>query len=1071
MSRGGRLAVLTVVVAMLLFSASGAVASEDLDAEIEVADPVAGAETTHTVDKKASNDTAGSSLNYVDVDYSDGEAPDLPETTDEVVRAGVDTDGNGEIDENATEDLDEVELEDGDQLVEFSFGGVEGPEEGDRVIVEYEVTNPDDEGPHDVGVQVNDDQDDFAWTEYELEPLAVEEFTFETVDRTADLRLTVTDDVDTIEVDLDDRDVTLDEDDFEALGDGEYLAENVNEGDAGTYGATLDEASRDDDDDNAADDETATTTLAPLAIVDGNTSDDTPRAGERVVGQAFTAEVEGLTNADDHEFVFEFPDGFEGDIEDATITVDGEPAESTEETDNDVTGTFALDDGDDLNDATVTLEADVTYPDEGEVDVDGTVTDGGDGSQDADTLATVDVDPAEAVRVTDGTITNDGVEPAETVDHELTVSLEDLSRNAESAFTVEVPEEVASTATVTDVDATDDDVTVEESDPSIDDERVELDLDTGDDSGAADTVDTDVVVEFEDATYDSDARGETVEFDAEVEDHGDDTSDEERPVTTVDVADRDTVAVVGGDADPAQVEPGENVTDGTVTVEIEGLIRDGDPADVELAFPDELTDAVAVSAVTADGATVSSNETVDGERVEFDLDAGDGGGTTDADVTVAFDADYPAAVDDATLGFDAAVVDSDGNDDDGEPVATVDVAERPSGITTFDLDASDDDLTLTVESMTRLDAMTVELSGPTDRTLDVEDVDEADLGDDYRYRTTVEGVADGDYDATLTDATDVYGEAVADGESDDADVSTSSGPGSGGTGGSSSSGTADECEPAAETELVAADSTVHHTSVCARSGAELTANFTGSDEGADDDVTVDRYEFVSATDSDFAFNVSVEPATVDDLAHTARIAVGNDTALDEELENGTLVVDVPASAVGDAPAEEVRFRNDGEAVDHTVVTDTGDAYRFALATNASASYVVGVPDGEVTVTEATLVDEDLVVGDDAEAEAVVEREGYTPATATVTLWMDDAAVAERTVTLAGDERTTLTFAWEPTELGVFDVTVGEADAGDLTVAAEETATDTSPTYLWLLLLLLLLLVTGIVRRIRGDDGE
>ncbi|MFB6303913.1 MAG: archaellin/type IV pilin N-terminal domain-containing protein [Haloferacaceae archaeon] len=97
----------------------------------------------------------GDSLNGLQVDYLDDSADVSDVSQDDVLKAGIDEDGDGTIDTNVSGDLGSVDGKEGGDFLYAGFGGNYGLTDGDQVIVVYDgVANPA-EGVYPASVYLN----------------------------------------------------------------------------------------------------------------------------------------------------------------------------------------------------------------------------------------------------------------------------------------------------------------------------------------------------------------------------------------------------------------------------------------------------------------------------------------------------------------------------------------------------------------------------------------------------------------------------------------------------------------------------------------------------------------------------------------------------------------------------------------------------------------------------------------------------------------------------------------------------------------------------------------------------
>lgn len=130
-------------------------------------DDAASATTSHVVNYTivSGSDAAGNSLNSVVINYAAGamDASGL-NSRDEVVMVGIDTNQDGTVDTDATNDVeccppdDGVKISDGGTTVTIELSGNYDLEGGDSLIVEYEsVVNPSSDGNYSTTIGVNGD--------------------------------------------------------------------------------------------------------------------------------------------------------------------------------------------------------------------------------------------------------------------------------------------------------------------------------------------------------------------------------------------------------------------------------------------------------------------------------------------------------------------------------------------------------------------------------------------------------------------------------------------------------------------------------------------------------------------------------------------------------------------------------------------------------------------------------------------------------------------------------------------------------------------------------------------------
>jgi hypothetical protein len=137
----------------------------DTGENITAADNAPGVTTSHVVSLNVTGNAVGNSLNQVTIDYLSGET-NVSETAagsdiDTLRAIGIDTDGDGRIDTNVTDDVETSDFEaqnDGNKLV-IELTGNYNLAAGDELMVVYDaVANPSTPGTYDVDINLNGDR-------------------------------------------------------------------------------------------------------------------------------------------------------------------------------------------------------------------------------------------------------------------------------------------------------------------------------------------------------------------------------------------------------------------------------------------------------------------------------------------------------------------------------------------------------------------------------------------------------------------------------------------------------------------------------------------------------------------------------------------------------------------------------------------------------------------------------------------------------------------------------------------------------------------------------------------------
>lgn len=157
--RIGAVGLVTVLLATVVAGSGATAVLAAGGATVSASPDTAGETATHVVTKEVRNDAAGSSLDHVDVDYTAGSNPaDVSDVgAVDVVRFGVDRDGDGRIEDSAMGgSLGVSASNNGHTLTIQNTSGPSNLKEGDVVIAEFtDVRNPDSAGVYDVQVELN----------------------------------------------------------------------------------------------------------------------------------------------------------------------------------------------------------------------------------------------------------------------------------------------------------------------------------------------------------------------------------------------------------------------------------------------------------------------------------------------------------------------------------------------------------------------------------------------------------------------------------------------------------------------------------------------------------------------------------------------------------------------------------------------------------------------------------------------------------------------------------------------------------------------------------------------------
>jgi hypothetical protein len=734
--------VLSTLVPLVAFTGSVS-AAENANVSLGETDQEANQVVQHNtsvgVDDSSSSET-GNSLNKYVVNYDNSSGVNLSDVgIDDIVAVGIDSDSDGVIENSTADDLDSVTISDSGTKLTAEFGGSYSPEGSDRIVMRYtDVRNPD-EGTYTVGIDIQDYEDPSTtnFTVNDTIGPTVTNFSLVADGQNVDLYLDSNEKLSALSASVSgDASTSLRLSDFDNVSSASgytYHADNVVTGEDGDFTATFGEATdqagntaKNTGDDSDPDSVSVNTVPVDLvnvsadpARVDGgttydnqsvtvNVADFSQDGGTDTVTLEFgsLATVEGLSNTSSNATV------------NSSALIDGDDADTDVDT---VKATLDTGDGGGTTDVSVTFDLNVSYPVvEGDkrVPLNASAVDSDDGDSDSNTSA-------EVVHVLDGT-------PPEITNFTL-VRGDGGPQDVDLVFNASEPLSAADITLSNDVSGS----------PSIDDF-------TETDHGDYVHYQGDIV-SGEDGTFNASLTSATDSTERNT------ASEDEFDSIVVDQTDP---VIVNGSADPAVVNPGETVDNGTVTVDVDGFSKDGEADAVTLEFAESLT-LNSLDGVSAANGTVNNSALKDGDgdgdtdAVTADVHSGDGGGTADVSVTFDLNLTYPNA-EGQYREFNATATDSDGYTTRNDSVTSVRVRAVPPNVTNFTLVASGQDVDLTFNASEALGNIEVEVSDDRNATLtdDANDFTETKHGDHWTYEADVSDGEDGDYNATLTLAED-----------------------------------------------------------------------------------------------------------------------------------------------------------------------------------------------------------------------------------------------------------------------------------------------------------------------------
>ncbi|ELY37819.1 APHP domain-containing protein [Natronorubrum tibetense GA33] len=182
----------------------------------------------------------------------------------------------------------------------------------------------------------------------------------------------------------------------------------------------------------------------------------------------------------------------------------------------------------------------------------------------------------------------------------------------------------------------------------------------------------------------------------------------------------------------------------------------------------------------------------------------------------------------------------------------------------------------------------------------------------------------------------------------------------------------------------------------------------------------------------------VSDATLSD----AKIAPGDSFEVSAKLQNvgeGTGPFIAELLVDGEVVDDQIVRVGPGEKDTITFTHSFNEAGEYEIAINDAVAGTVTVGDKEdeteatFDVTDATLSDTEIEIGDSVDASATVTNTGDETGTFTAELLVDGEVVDEETVQIFAGDETTVEFTKQFDEAGEYEIAINDADAGTLTV--------------------------------------
>jgi len=297
-------------------------------------------------------------------------------------------------------------------------------------------------------------------------------------------------------------------------------------------------------------------------------------------------------------------------------------------------------------------------------------------------------------------------------------------------------------------------------------------------SGVAAVADTDEPLEFSNFSVSNDSNSLRISFDATEDLQSVSVNVSGPDGTDLSLSDFDEVS---SGADHTYVANYTPTADGTY----EGTLESGEAVDGDTANPD-LTDSATIdrafdvsdlnaSAVPGQDLNVSFEATDELDSLTLGISGPENAtlslsdfSTSDSSAPYTYNGTYDGSSDGTyTVTFDSASAPTGTDDENLTETVTV---EQKLETWDFTLTNESGKLRVVFSADERLSAATVDIAGPSNRTLDIDDFTESDTADGYRYAKTYVPDANGEYNGTLVSATSLDGDDVSPGYEDGATI-------------------------------------------------------------------------------------------------------------------------------------------------------------------------------------------------------------------------------------------------------------------------------------------------------------
>lgn len=168
----------------------------------------------------------------------------------------------------------------------------------------------------------------------------------------------------------------------------------------------------------------------------------------------------------------------------------------------------------------------------------------------------------------------------------------------------------------------------------------------------------------------------------------------------------------------------------------------------------------------------------------------------------------------------------------------------------------------------------------------------------------------------------------------------------------------------------------------------------------------------------------------------------------DTVESATLefrVSDEALPAAADVTDVSVyRYTDEWEILDTRHVRSDGEMQYFAATVDEFSPFAIGVPRGDITIQDATVDTNTILLNESISVQATVSNEGAIEDDVNLTLSDGAGTQAEQQVTVPAGETVTVSFETGFDATGTYELRVNDVSAGEVSVTEPSTDTETQP---------------------------